>query len=356
MHTGPGTTLTCWRAVAAAAATCLLAALIGHGSPATAGASVSCDRVASTSGSDSNPGTQAQPFRTPTKLVGVLAAGETGCLRGGTYSSTSQTVKMERPDVTLTSYPGERAKLVGRLWVARGADGVTVSSLDLDGRNSSNLPSPTINANDTVWRDNDVTNGHSATICFHLGSGTYGHADRTLIENNRIHDCGKLPAENHHHGIYILHSRDSVIRDNLIYDNADRGVQFYPNAKRTRLVDNVIDGNGEGVMFAGLGDYASSDNVVARNIISNSKVRHNIESYWSGRVGSGNVARYNCLFASNKRSSHYNASGGVSANRAGYKAVDNRVAKPRFVDRAAKDFRLRSESPCHGYDLKALKK
>jgi hypothetical protein len=309
-------------------------------------AGITCDRIAATNGSDSNPGTQARPYRTMGKLLGALLPGETGCLRGGTYAQDR--VQMARPDVTLTSFPGERARFVGRLWVARGADRVQVLNLDLNGRNSSNLPSPMITANDTVWRGNDVTNGHAPAICFHLGSRDYGNANRTLIEGNRIHNCGMLPAANHHHGIYILHSDDSVVRDNWIYDNADRGVQFYPNARSTRVVSNVIDGNGEGVMFAGTSDYASSENVVDGNIISNSKVRWNVESYWSTKVGTGNVARSNCLFASNPRSSYYNAGGGV-AKEWGFTATNNRIADPRYVNRAGKDFRLQPGSGCAGY-------
>jgi hypothetical protein len=112
----------------------------------------------------------------------------------------------------------------------------------------------------------------------------------------------------------------------------------------------VIDGNGEGVMFSGSSGYASSENVVANNILSNSKVRWNVESSWSsGRIGSANVARYNCVFASNTRSSGwYNERGGI-AKEWGFKSVGNRIADPQFVNRDAKDFRVQQGSPCETY-------
>ena len=204
---------------------------------------------------------------------------------------------IDTPAITLTSYPGERATLRTRLWVKHGADGVTISDLNIDGRNPTNLPSPTVNADDVVIRGNDITNHHTA-ICVSLGSpDTYGRAARTLIEDNRIHDCGRLPPTNQDHGIYVNSSDDAVIRDNRIYDNADRGVQLYPDSQRTLVTHNVIDANGVGVIFGGSETTTSNDNVVQDNVITNSKVRGNIDYSWGGSVGTGNIARHNCLGA-----------------------------------------------------------
>ena len=48
--------------------------------------------------------------------------------------------------MTLKSYPGERATLVGRLYIRRQAPYVTVANLNLNGRNAQTLPSPDIAA------------------------------------------------------------------------------------------------------------------------------------------------------------------------------------------------------------------
>ena len=141
-----------------------------------------------------------------------------------------------------------------------------------------------------MFRDNDVTTGDT-TICFLLGSKEYGRARRTVIERNRIHDCGELPPTNHHHGIYVEAAYGTRITGNWIYDNADRGVQLFPDAQRTYVARNVIDGNGEGVVFS----RKSANNVVENNAISNSVVRYNIEDYELS--GTGNVARRNCLWS-----------------------------------------------------------
>jgi parallel beta-helix repeat protein len=305
----------------------------------------SCDRVASPSGSDANAGTVASPWKTPEYMADHLAPGQTGCFRAGTFDFNDET-DVNRNDITLTSFPGERATLKGRLWVF--SDRVTVSHLNLDQRSSVNS-GPRVNGTDDVFDDVDVTNYHTE-ICFILGDPTNGPAVRTVIENSAIHDCGKLPPQNQDHGIYVSYARNTIIRDNWIYDNADRGIQLYPNSQGTQVYGNVIDGNGEGVIFSGNGETASSDNVVHDNVISNSRVRWNVESLWpNGLVGSGNVVRDNCLFASNS-SSFYNHGGGVIEASGdlprGFASSGNRTADPRFVDRAAGDLRLRASSPC----------
>ena len=180
--------------------------------------------------------------------------------------------------------------MLGRLTSPTTANNVVVQQLDLDGRNADNLPSPTVNGDDAVFRDNDVTNRHT-TICFLLGSREYGRARGTVIERNRIHNCGELPPTNHHHGIYVEASDGARITDNWIYDNADRGVQLFPDAQRTYVARNVIDGNGQGVVFS----RESANNVVENNVISNPVVRYNLEDF--ELVGRGNVARRNCLWS-----------------------------------------------------------
>jgi hypothetical protein len=302
--------------------------------PGAASASVNCDQVA-------EPGADAQEF------AESLTPGQTGCFRAGNYSF--EELKVTTPGVTLAAYPGEAATLSGRVWVARGADGVTFSGLTLDGRNARQLPSPSVNAADTTFDEVDVTS-HHASICFKLGDSEYGRAVGTVIENSRIHDCGQFPNTNMQHGIYIGQSDGAVIRDNYIYDNADRGVQVYPDAQNTQIVDNVIDGNGEGIVISGDGTTASSGTVVHQNVISNSTVRWNVESSWpDGVVGSDNQVTDNCTYAGAAASNYYDADGGIlpkSEGGEGFVSSGNVVEKPQFVDPAGGDYRLAPGSGC----------
>src|SRR3712207_3302095 len=126
-------------------------------SPASASAA-DCDKVAS-------PGAGAAQ-----KLVNSLVPGETGCLHGGRYSENVRINRggtSESARITIRSFPGETAELYGRLYVPDEANYVTFEHLKLNGEASPmcgtttsycQLPSPTVNGNDIVFQDNEVTN------------------------------------------------------------------------------------------------------------------------------------------------------------------------------------------------------
>jgi parallel beta-helix repeat protein len=272
-----------------------------------------------------------------------LEDGQTGCLRGGTYTEGDTLLKITKPGITLRSAPGERATIKARIHVAQGADGVVVRTLNLDG-SPNGLPSPTVNANDTRWLNNDVTNRHRSQSCFVIGNEYYGAADGTIISNNRIHDCGRLPRTNHDHGIYISEGQDTHILGNEIFDNSDRGIQLRANAQETVIRRNVIDGNGEGIIFSGSDGTASGNTTVEDNIISFSAVRYNVESFYpeGNPTGKGNLVANNCVYGGARG----NTNGGVQSPQVGFKTQNNIVKNPLYVNRAKDNFRLRASSPC----------
>src|SRR3954451_23391027 len=88
-----------------------------------------CDKVAAPGGSDNAAGTADAPFRTAQVLADSLTAGQTGCLRAGTYNEDLTIRQGGRPGapVTIRSYPGERLRVVVGSWLARRAEYVTIA-------------------------------------------------------------------------------------------------------------------------------------------------------------------------------------------------------------------------------------
>src|ERR671910_2584148 len=82
-----------------------------------------CTLFAATNGSDSNSGSESDPFASVQKLVNSLEPNETGCLKKGTYTESDDTVDItaggtETKPITLTTAPdeGEPARINAELY------------------------------------------------------------------------------------------------------------------------------------------------------------------------------------------------------------------------------------------------
>jgi hypothetical protein len=319
----------------AAALIGLLLVAVNIGLPSSAGQAAGnpCALVASTAGSNTNPGTLTQPVKTVQRLVDMLGPGQTGCLRGTAalvpfaenvvIANKNSSGGSEANRITLMSYPGEIAKLKGSLTVAESANFVTVSKLVLETRTATG-PSPKIDGDEVVFSDNNVS-GSGTTTCFRLGATAASPPYRTTLSRNRIHDCAD--------GISTVSTSNLYIEHNLVYDNTGWGARLQPNVKATGVSYNVFDGNGGGLLFGGDASTASTGAIVDNDIFSNSG-NWNVSTDWDP---SNIPPRYSSFVT---RVCAYDptrpATGGIDSDIGGFMPVRPTVNQdPEYHDRAS---------------------
>jgi hypothetical protein len=213
--------------------------------------------VSSSNGSDSNVGSEAQPWRTIQKAAATLVAGDTVLIRGGTYvvNGSDQPISVIHSGtptsyITIQSYPGENVTIQGDYdksgnWAWYGIDipgtsYIKISGLTIEGFHaavSCQAPGHHI----IIQNITAIYNSESGINSVGAATGTLEACDYMTIQGNIIHDNGYYangtPAtgylEGGGSGITIgTHSKPyafdtdythihSIIRGNLIYHNYD---------------------------------------------------------------------------------------------------------------------------------------
>jgi Right handed beta helix region len=315
-----------------------------------------CDKYAGPTGNDLSPGTEAMPYRSVKALVGGLGPGQTGCLRAGNYpgpdnaAAVPTAIYLDAPNSTLRSYPGEQASVDARLEVTGTGAKVTELTLDSATLNPTVTPFKLVGDGSSLSNSN-VTGNDRIGTCVQIGTGTT-QSSGVVIERNRLTHCGADDGGENKwdHNIYVARSLGAIIRWNVLRDNAGGwGVHLYPDADRTLIEHNMIDSDHGGVVFAGNGTGAKSDdNEVRFNSLTypdagGSLPRYNLEGSWSGGpVGVGNTAHDNCIHSSGAGSPS-----GIQDPPSGFTATNNYV----FTGGAAADqlvdgYRLWAQNPC----------
>jgi hypothetical protein len=367
VHAGRRLTLALCTACASASL-----ATLAFAAPASAETSA-CNLYASVTGSNSNPGSAAAPLRTISALLSHLHAGQTGCLASGQTFDEGASIHgseahgSEGAPITVTSTDTSAPALInGRVVTETGADWLTFTHLDFS-YSEHGYPSITVGSAHTTWTYDDIT--APTTICFNLINSSWGTALDTLIEHDRIHGCGSQetflcnqnvplcetpPNDGFYiHAVYIGGGRNTTVRNDYLYDNADRAVQMRSGAEGVVVEHNIMDGNGEGVIF---GD-GTTGATVQWNIITNSHSRcGELAGCYDYGASEYNAAGSNLL----ARNDVYGNQCALTLptcwpnigniEKMGHVTVERNVeVPPLYANAAAGDYSLQSGSPALGY-------
>lgn len=188
--------------------------------------------------SDSNPGTEAAPWKTLAKAASTAKAGQTVLIKAGVYNETLKPTASGTAGslITFKAFPGDECK---------GAFAGTKSDcrVVIDGQNSR---SNGINASPRKY-----IRFEGLEIRNHTGDGVYlqGYYDTTCegfeVVNNYIH-------HNKNDAITFRgNSRKTLIENNEIADNAQTGISFGGGSGHTLRGNNIHYNGKDGIRGGG---------------------------------------------------------------------------------------------------------
>lgn len=330
-----------------------------------------------TTGSDSNPGTQAAPFKTIAKGSRALAAGDTLLIRGGTYNEQMMggyggfVFQNGTPGAytRYAAYPGEQVIVKpsgGQFvaWFSPTTAYIELSGMVLDGTNvDHNVVKMAGGRGDLYPRHNRLLrneikqapypwkavsvlakgpNEFIGNKIYNSNSyGMYLSGHNGLVEGNIIHD-------NAGYAIHLFDQNHSVngwvIRNNIMYNNGgnyrptyapwngnvrplpavllSRGKnEFYNNLVYNNPNGGVsVYGNGDGTLVANNTIYGNGKSgITVSDTINNARIINNIS--WGNR------------------------SAQIADNGRGTVLQNNLTTDPKFVNASAGDFGLQAGSP-----------
>ncbi|WP_334188719.1 choice-of-anchor Q domain-containing protein [Noviherbaspirillum sp.] len=302
-----------------------------------------------TTGNDSNPGTQAAPFKTILRASKVATANTTVHVAPGTYAggftTTSKGSASGRiryvSDVKWGAKIVPAAGTTARVaWSERGSY-VDIDGFDVDGRSGQ------------VWRNGLVTFGSYNVIknnhvhhiadkvpCDNMGGSAintthYNYGVKDDVIGNVVHHIGYTGCK-FIQGIYI--GTSGSVKNNLVYQIGKNAIQSWHDATNIIIANNTIFKSDYGIVVGG-GDFYHNtihDNTHVSNNIVFDNVR-GIEEV--GTVGNKNTYTNNLLF----RNSYRNI--GLKGGKTHTGTI---VADPQLVNyqpTGGGDYRPRSTSP-----------
>lgn len=252
-------------------------------------------------GSDSNPGTIEQPWKTLNHALRQMDPGEVLNVREGLYSenvhvSASQiTPGTAESPITIKAHPGETPEIRGLFWLTNPSYW-KIQNLEFTWNNGNSSSDHMVKLRGgTGWElTGSRLSGARSFAALLVGM----EAKNFKVSGNVVHDTYPSNGLNQDHLIYVDNgSGNGVIERNLLYNALNgRGVKLGPGSLSSPGTDNItvryntiVNTTGpSNVQFSG----NSSNNVVERNImVDPQSQRANVTVYEI--QGTNNVVRNN---------------------------------------------------------------
>jgi hypothetical protein len=344
--------------VAALASSSAMAAVMAT-PPAVTG--VTGNLYVATTGSDSNPGTQAKPLKTIGRADALARAGYVIHVAAGTYkvsapSSGSNGIKTTKSGtaanhIKFVSDVKWGAKIVmsgtGIAWNSLG-NYVDIEGFDVSGTGRIGLAAAGANL---TFKQNLI---HDLTISGGCNGGggsailTYGTVGNVVIDRNAVRNIGSqwIGSCAQVQGIYISNA-NNLVTNNIVSGVAAAAIQQWHGATASTIVNNTTFHSGAGILIgqgdAGATSTGSANNYVANNIAYDNKTYGIVEM---GKVG-GNNRYVNNLVA--RSGTNWRVKGSVSGS------ISSEPLMANYQANGSGDYRLLSSSPAidRGTSVKA---
>jgi parallel beta-helix repeat protein len=307
--------------------------------------SLAADWWVSTTGSDSNPGSSAAPFRSIQKAANVVKAGDTVRVLPGVYlekvvSSKSGTASARIRYVSTQRWGAKltiNTKLDGRNWSSYTKSAGwynTGNFVDIDGfeiyatmGSGGTLAYGIYNLSSNTRLVNNKVHDISASPCKSWGGGAivsdgWGAYNNVEISNNIVFNVGDYAGGCVFvHGIY--HTTTGPIINNLAYRISGGGIHLWHAPRYNEILNNtVFNTKTWGIVFGADPNHTSAPAdyaIIANNIVYDTA---GVGMASTGYVGSNNIWTNNLVFKNRVDWQLKN----------GNKAVNTIVAAPGFLN------------------------
>jgi parallel beta-helix repeat protein len=318
----------------------------------TTAATVTGNLYVATTGSDSNPGTQAKPLKTIARADALSRAGYVIHVAPGIYkvaaaasgSAGIKTVKSGTATARIKFVSDVKwgAKIVfsgtGLGWNSKGAY-VDIEGFDISGTGRLGLLAEGGHERITKNFVHDLTVSGGCNGSGGAGIDAWGAGGGAVIDSNIVRNIGlkwvAAQSCNTVQGIYLT-NQNNIVSNNIISGVASVGINSWHGATGNTFVNNTIFGNKMGIVI-GQGDSGSTSAGTSNNYVANNIVYANGYGITEmGKVGTNNRYANNLVYNTGRA---WLVKGAITGTVS---------ADPKFVKYAANgtgDYRLQSTSP-----------